>query len=37
LPLRPTRPPFGLVQGIISVAIFFGVLLGLIAWTWLRR
>jgi len=29
--------PFGVVQGIISVAIFFGVILDLTAWTWFRR
>jgi hypothetical protein len=30
-------PPSRIVQGIISAAIFFGVIFGLTAWTWFRR
>jgi hypothetical protein len=30
-------PPFGVMQGIISAMIFFGVIFGLTAWSWFRR
>ena len=30
-------PPFGVIQGIISAMMFFGVIFGLASWSWFRR
>jgi hypothetical protein len=30
-------PPFGVMQGLISAMIFFGVIFSLTSWTWFRR